>query len=122
MCFVFSKMDKETLFNILSITKMFSHCIIIGYAEDTRTFWDSFRCALIHSYKKSEVHLNLRVQNLDLLFVHEARLKAWQLNCLLSISDLIKPASFWSSFPPSGIVVDIFYFSPLDSVLIVCRI
>lgn len=115
-------MDKETLFNILAITKMFSHCLIIGYADDARVSWDSFRCALIHSCKKSEVHLNFfRVQDLELLFLHEVCLKAWQFK-LSSVADLIEPASFWPPFSPAGIAVVFFYFSPLDSVLIVCRI
>lgn len=61
---------------------MFSHFVIIDSGDDAKISWDSFRCALVHLCKKSEVHLNffrlLDLVHLELLFVREVWLKAWQ--------------------------------------------
>lgn len=68
-------MGKETLFNILEITRMFSHCVIVDCSDDARISWDFFRCAVVHQCKKSEAYLNFfRLQDLvplQLLFVRE---------------------------------------------------
>lgn len=46
-------MTEETLFNILEITRVFSH-LVIDSGYDARISHNSFICALTHQCKKSE--------------------------------------------------------------------
>lgn len=68
-------MTEETLFNILEITRVFSH-LVIDSGYDARISHNSFICALTHQCKKSELHLNffrlLDLVHLALLVVREA--------------------------------------------------